>query len=183
MHVNVQYPDVVLNIRDVKAAIDAGDTVGDMLDKSLEELNHNITIKDSEESGIRRREKILGINPLDTSGLEDRRFEVLMRWYDTPIYTETTLRNKLDSALGAGNYILTVDLENKTINCAIELTRKLMIKTVQDLFEQMIPLDYVLSITLRYNQYKTLKPFTYGQLKSFTCRSLRNEVISIAENS
>lgn len=183
MHVNVQYPDVVLNIRDVKAAIDAGDTVGDILDKSLEELNHNITIKDSEESGIRRREKILGINPFDTSSLEERRFEVLMRWYYTPIYTETTLRNKLDTALGKDNFILKIDLENKTINCAIGVSRKLMIKTVHDLFEQMIPLDYLLSITLKYNQYKTLKPFTYGQLKSFTCTNLRNEVISIAENS
>ena len=100
MHVKVCYPDAVLNIRDIKAIIDAGDRIGEALENDLDELDANIDIKSAKESGISRREKILGINPLDTTGLEDRRLEVLARWYDTPVYTETTLRNKLDSIMG-----------------------------------------------------------------------------------
>ena len=183
MHVNVEYPEVILNIKDVKAAIDAGDKVGDILERALFELDNDITIKDSAESGITRREKILGINPLDTASLEDRRLEVLMRWYDTPVYTEVTLRNKLDTALGTGNYVLEIDLENKIVKCGIELTRRLMFKSVQELFEQMIPLDYVISVVLRYNQYKVLKPYTYGQLKAYSYSDLRNEVISIENDN
>ena len=179
MHIKVCYPDVILNIKDVKAAIDAGDRVGELLIQNINDLDKNITIKDSVESGISRRENIIGVNPLDTASLEDRRLEVLMRWYDTPVYTEVTLRSKLDTVLGEGNYELKVDLENKTISCGIELTRRLMFQSVQELFEQMIPLDYVISIALRYNQYKTLSPYTYGQLKTYTHRQLRNEVICI----
>ena len=33
MHVNVEYPEVILNIKDVKVAIDAGDKVGDILEE------------------------------------------------------------------------------------------------------------------------------------------------------
>ena len=183
MLIRVEYPEVVINIKDVKAAIDAGDKISDMVDKNLEELDNNITILTSEESGIARREKILGIQPPDTANLEDRRLEVLMRWYDTPLYTETTLRNKLDSVLGKGNYVLTIDLDKKLVECQIELTRRLMFKSVQELFEQMVPLDYLLSVVLRYNQHLTLRKFTHGQLKAYTHFSLRNDVINAATKS
>ena len=106
-----------------------------------------------------------------------------MRWYDTPLYTETTLRNKLDSVLGKDNYVLVVDLDKKLIECQVELTRRLMFKSVQELFEQMVPLDYLLSVVLRYNQHLTLHKFTHGQLKAYTHFSLRNDVMNAATKS
>lgn len=179
MLVNVQYPDVVLNIKDVKAAIDAGDTVGEVLESYLDELDSNITIKGAKESGIAHRERMLGIKPLDTASLEDRRLEVLIRWYDNPMYTEAVLRNKLDSVLGFDQYVLTVDIDNKTVSCLIELTRRMMIKSVNDLFEQMVPLDYLLDISLRYNKYKTFeeKELTYADMEKYTHEQLREGVI------
>ena len=177
MLINVQYPEVVLNIKDVKASVDAGDKMSEILERHLIELDNNINIMTSEESGIARREKILGINPPDTASLEDRRLEVLIRWYDTPVYTEVTLRNKLDSVLGKGNYKLTIDLDTKTVSCQIELTRRLMFKSVEELFEQMIPLDYLIDITLRYNQHKTLSKYTHSQLAERTHFALRNEAL------
>ncbi len=182
MRVDVRYPEAVWQIRDVRAAIKAGDTVGELLEKRLEGLDADLTIKDAGEAGIARREKILGIAPLDTASLEDRRLEVLLRWYDIPLYTERTLCRKLDAALGEGNYTLTVDLDQKCITCQIELTRRLMLKSVQELLEQMVPLDYLFSVELRYNQYKDLKKYTYRQLKGKTWRQLRNEVIEFADD-
>lgn len=183
MLVNVQYPEVVLNIKDVRLAIESGDKVGCFLEKALDELDNNIAISTSEESGIARREKILGIKPLDTASLEDRRLEVLLRWFDMPIYTERVLRAKLDTALGVGNYVLTIDLDNKTVSCLIELTRRLMFKSVEDLFEQMVPLDYLLSVSLRYNQWKTFEPYTWQQLEIYTYEQLREESLNVGENN
>lgn len=178
MLINVQYPEVVLNIKDVKASVSAGDKMSEILERHLIELDNNINIMTSEESGIARREKILGINPPDTASLEDRRLEVLIRWYDTPVYTEVTLRNKLDSVLGKGNYKLTIDLDTKTVSCQIELTRRLMFKSVQELFEQMIPLDYLINVTLRYNQHGSFIKYTHAQLAQFTHFKMRNEVLN-----
>ena len=42
MHVNVEYPEVILNIKDIKASIDAGDKVGDVLERALFELDNDI---------------------------------------------------------------------------------------------------------------------------------------------
>lgn len=58
----------------------------------------------------------------------------------------------------------------------LEVTRKYMIKGVEDLFEQMVPLDYLLEIILRYNQYKKYKPYTYKQLKEKEAASIPGRV-------
>lgn len=183
MHIKVEYPEAVINIREIKACIDAGDTIGEILERHLEEIDQDITIKTSAESGIQHREKILGIQPLDTTSLEDRRLEVLLRWWSSPVYTETTLRQKLDATLGKENYILKIDLDKKLLSCQIEVTRKYMSNSVKNLFEQMVPLDYLLEIILRYNQYKKYKPYTYKQLKNRTYYQLRNEEVTFAENN
>lgn len=152
MHVKVYYPDVVFDIKDIRAVVDAGDKIGERLEQDLDALDSDLNIKSSKESGIIRRERILGINPLDTISLEDRRLEVLTRWYDTPVYTETTLRNKLDSIMGKGKYILNINLEEKIVRYETEPIERLALNTVHTLLDQMVPLDYMIAIRFKYKQ-------------------------------
>lgn len=178
MHVNVEYPEVILNIKDVKAAIDAGDKVGDILERALFELDNDICIRSSEESGIAHREKILGINPRDTDSIEDRRLEVLLRWYDSPLYTETVLRQKMDATLGENQYVLKIDLNTKTVFCLVELTRKRMQKSVIDMLDQMVPLDYLISVALRYNTWKKINEnLTWQHALQKIWRMMKEEVL------
>ena len=152
MHVKVYYPDVVFDIKDIRAVVDAGDKIGERLEQDLDALDSDLNIKSSKESGIIRRERILGINPLDTTSLEDRRLEVLTRWYDTPVYTETTLRNKLDSIMGKGKYILNINLEEKIVRYETEPIERLTLNPVHTLLDQMVPLDYMIAIRFKYKQ-------------------------------
>lgn len=178
MLVKVTYPEVALGIKEVKAAIDAGDTVADVMENSLEELDGNTAVSSAYLSGIEHREKVLGVQPSDTASLEDRRLEVLLRWYDTPLYTETTLRTKLDTVLGPGKYVLTVDLDRKLVSCQIELTRKHMFDSVMGLFEGMIPLDYLIDVSIRYCQYYELEQYTHAELSAHTHDQIRNGVFT-----
>ena len=178
MHVNIEYPETVLGIRDIKASVDAGDKVGNILEKALLDLDNNICVKTSEESGIAHREKILGIKPLDTDSIEDRKLEVLFRWYDRPLYTETVLRQKLNAALGENQYILNIDLDTKTVLCLVELTRKRMQKSVIDMLEQMVPLDYLISVVIRYNPWEKIKKsMTWQQTLQKTWGMIKEEVL------
>lgn len=178
MHVNVEYPEVILNIKDIKASIDAGDKVGDILKRALFELDNDICVRSSEESGIAHREKILGINPRDTDSIEDRRLEVLLRWYDSPLYTETVLRQKMDATLGENQYVLKIDLNTKTVVCLVELTRKRVQKSVIDMLDQMVPLDYLISVTLRYNTWKKISEnLTWRQALQKTWYAIKEEVL------
>lgn len=177
MHVNVEYPDVVLDIREIREILAAGDDVGGAMEKALDELDRNICIKTSEESGIAHREKILGVKPLDTATLEDRRLEVLLRWYDSPLYTETVLRRKLDATLGEGQYVLKIDLDTKTVSCLVELTRIKMQKSVNDMLDQMVPLDYMIYVTVRYNTWEKIRQnLTWQQATQRTWKMMKEEV-------
>lgn len=178
MHVNVEYSEVILGIKDIKAVIDAGDMIGDALEKALFELDNDICIKTSEESGIEHREKILGIKPRDTDSVEDRRLEVLLRWYNSPLYTETVLRQKLDATLGKDQYLLQIDLTAKTISCLVELTRKRMQTSVNDMLDQMVPLDYLISVSIRYNSWQKISDnLTWQQARQMKWDMMKEEVL------
>lgn len=148
MLITIEYPETVTNIKDVRLAIEAGDKAGEELEAALDELDQNLAISTAAESGIARREAILGIKPLDTATLEDRRMEVLLKWFDSPIYTETTLRQKLDGAIGVGQYKLDIDLDQKLVSCRIIVMSKQILRIVRELFEKMIPLDYAILVLL-----------------------------------
>lgn len=162
MLIEIRYPEAVLFIEDVRLSIEAGDKVGGIFERAMDEIDNNIAICTAEESGIARREKILGIQPLDTATLEERRLEVLLKWFSVPPYTERALRRRLDASLGADNYIFTVDLDAKTIFCKIYWSRVpygiRMQESVTDMFEEMIPLDYLIDVALydRFNPPHTV---------------------------
>ena len=61
MHVKVNYPDAVMQIREIKCSVKAGDIIGEKLENHIQELDDNITVKESRKSGIERRERILNI--------------------------------------------------------------------------------------------------------------------------
>lgn len=177
MQLDVIYPEHIAEINEMRAILDAGDKVGEIFEDYCDELEDNLNIATSRESGIARREKILNIAPLDTESLEDRRLKVMLKWYEKAPYTLRVLKNKLDACLGAGNYELRIEYEQQQLTCLIELTRKSMLKSVAELLEDILPLDLIYDVELRYNQYVLLEMFTYGELEQFTHEILRNEVV------
>ena len=70
MHVKVNDPDAVMQISDIKCSVKAGDIIGEKLENHIQELDDNITVKESRKSGIERRERILNIQPSSSSDLE-----------------------------------------------------------------------------------------------------------------
>ena len=102
---------------------------------------------------------------------------MLLRWYDSPLYTETVLRQKLDAALGENQYVLQIDLDTKTVSCLVELTKRKLQKSVIDMLDQMVPLDYLISVTLRYNTWeKFSENLIWQQALQKTWRAMREEV-------
>lgn len=115
MHVKVNYPDAVMQIREIKCSVKAGDIIGEKLENHIQELDDNITVKESRKSGIERRERILNIQPSSSSDLETRKIAVIARWCISTMYTERILQKRLQSMLGDG-YNLEVNIQQKTVS-------------------------------------------------------------------
>lgn len=146
MRTKVVYPPHIWNIREIQANVTAGDLAGQLFEDHIQEVDDNLTILKSRESGIARREKILGIIPKTTDTLEERRLRVHLRWYNQEMYTEKSLQEKLDGALGAGNYEFTIYLEEKLIELKVSAGSETAYSSVKQLLEEVVPLDYLISV-------------------------------------
>lgn len=177
MQRSIIYPEVITNIRDIQFIFGAEEKLGTEFENYIAELNDNLNVATARESGIARREKILGIKPLDTDSLEDRRLRLMLKWYERAPYTIRVLRQRLDSSLGAGNYVLNMDYGTLRCTCLVELTRKAMLNSVKSLLEDMLPLNIIYKVDLRYNTWEVIKKLTWGQLKEKTWGQIKEEVL------
>lgn len=177
MHVKVKYPDAVFEIREIREAIEAGDREGEKLENYIEELNDNITVKNSKKSGIERREQILHIQPSNRADLEARKMAVIAKWCVPAIYTERILQNRLKSVLTDG-YSLNVCIPEKKISVILQLKHYKNRKIVWEMLEGIVPLDQIIDVVIIYNTYRAYKPYAYKELRKKTYNQLRTEVIN-----
>lgn len=165
MHVKVNYPDAVMQIREIKCSVKAGDIIGEKLENHIQELDDNITVKESRKSGIERRERILNIQPSSSSDLETRKIAVIARWCIPTMYTERILQKRLQSMLGDG-YSLEVNIQKKTVSVTLQLKHYKNRKIIWEMLEGIVPLDQIIDVIIIYNTYRAYKPFTYKKGQS-----------------
>ena len=130
------------------------------------------------ENGIKRWEKMLGIVPMATDNLEDRRFRIINRLNAQLPYTYEMLESHLKQMCGENGYVMSYDADTWTLLIKIALTSKKQYNEILALINQMIPMNIILDYDLLYNSHAVLGAFTHGELSSYTYGALRNEVIS-----
>lgn len=132
----------------------------------------------STETAIKRYEDMLGITAKGTDTLEDRRFRVLAVYNKQLPYTKVVLEQALITFCGKDGYNLTIDYTNGVLTLKIALTAKSMYDTVKSYLDGVIPMNLIIDLSLLYNQHRLLHQYTYGQLKHYTHKSLREDVMS-----
>lgn len=119
------------------------------VDARIDEMRDNILISTARESGIADREKILGIVPLETDTLEERRYRVTLRWYDTYPYTEADLRERLDRLCGKENYRINIDKKNNALACMVPIESQKLVRETWDLLDEILSLNVALQVGMR----------------------------------
>lgn len=173
-----EYPDHLAKIKEIDALTDIQNTWMQKILDMIVDLDSNIFVLTSDENGIKRREGILAITPLDTDTLEERRYRVWLKWYDTWPYTEYDLRDRLSRLCRDGNYELSIDVTGLTVTVKLGLTNKKNYAEMCKLIEELVPLQVVLNPSIIYNKYSQYTSKTHSQLHAYTHLQLREEVIS-----
>lgn len=138
-------------------------------EQALEDLEDDILISTSTEEGIARREKILGITPLDTQSLQLRRDNVLLAWFDVYPYTRLDLQRRLDLLCGEGNSTVVYDAANQTMEVRILLVTKERKSAIEEMLERIAPLMIIFHVEIMYHcwdEYKRKK--TWNDMKTKT---------------
>lgn len=169
-------PPVLQDIKEFKVIMTCDDTENSELNYSIDNLYKDQFITTTE-IAIKRYESMLGIIPKGTDTLEDRRFRVLAIYNKRLPYTEIILKQNLTTFCGKDGYKLIIDYKGRLLTVKIALTAKSMYDTVKSYLESVIPMNLIIDLSLLYNQNKLFSKFTYGQLKAWTHKQLREDVI------
>lgn len=135
-------------------------------EEALEALEDDILITTSTEEGIARREKILGIVPLDTQSLELRRDNVMLAWFDVYPYTRLDLQRRLDLLCGHDNYIAKYDAAKQSLTIYIQLVTRERKAAIEELLERVVPLMTTINVEILYHVWEDYKKKTWSEMKA-----------------
>lgn len=98
------YLPLLRQIREFKEIAKTEDVELNLIYKEIERVLNNLFIDTSDEYGISRLEKIIGITPAEGDTLEERKVKVFSRWNDRVPYTDRELYNRLLSLCGKDKF-------------------------------------------------------------------------------
>lgn len=132
-------PDVYKEFYEYQEMFNAENPEFDLLDSRIKTLENNLFPQSADKSGLSRFEELLGIVPLPTDTLEQRRANVISKLNYRLPYTEIQLRKILAALFGWENYrVSTKDLE--AVLSIFEDNRD-TIRTTYRFFWDIIPMN------------------------------------------
>lgn len=167
-------PEIIRSIPDIKKIYEINADQETMLDASVNALFDDIFLETMDETKTARWEKMLSIIPLDTDTLSERRFRIQTRVLERMPYTYRVILRKLQT-LCPGGVDWTVDTEKQLIIVRVALASKNMRADVDELLDNVLPLNMEYTLIILYNTYAMLAKHTNGNLKQFTHQQMRDD--------
>ena len=135
-------------------------------------------VESATEYGVRRWEKILKIAPKNTDNLEDRKLAILAIFIEYAPFTFNRLIEMLDFICGKGEFSIERDVAQKILSVKLELKAKLASGAAMRLLRRVAPANMLIDLRLIYNKHKTLAKLTHAQLRIYSHKALRDEVLT-----
>ncbi|MBP1737545.1 MAG: hypothetical protein H6Q60_1426 [Oscillospiraceae bacterium] len=171
-------PPVLQEVGDFIQITTVEQTWFDQLSGGMEHVLDDLFLSTLTENGASRWERVLSISPKDTDTLALRRFRIYAKLNEQTPYTITMLKEKLANLCGEDSYSVTLLPSEYTLTVRIALSARSYFNEAKAVIKRMAPANLVLDVSLLYNQYSMLEPFTHAQLAAYTHNQLRNEAIS-----
>ena len=134
----IYYPQVIKDIKEFQELAKAENPEINELWLVLERLMKDQFVHEATETGIRRWEKILKINPSASSTLEERRWEILNRLNIKIPYTWTMLKNKLAGLYG-DDFTMKYVIDTCTLKIRIKTDSVKNLDSTRNMLDVIVP--------------------------------------------
>jgi len=171
-------PSIVKQIPDIAKIYEINDGQIEELNADVDQIDSDIMVDTMSDDVLKHWEKIYGLTSKDDESLEDRRTKVKGKMLEKLPYSYRVIIRNLDTLLPSG-YDFFIDENCTTVIVKVNLTGKYLITNVQKLLDDMVPLNMLLDVDLKYNTYAILAMCTHGQLSSYTYQGLNDEPIIV----
>lgn len=168
-------PGVFQGIREYRTITAVQDADFDRVKTEIANVLKNQYVSELDKNGCKRYEKILGVKPMDTDTIEERRFRILTRVNEQLPYTIRGVSKRLSDLCGEDGYIISMDKERYILEVKVALAAKKNIEAVTNLMERITPCNLILSVTLLYNTHEIVSAYTHDELSDFLHSRIREE--------
>lgn len=134
-------------------------------------------LKRQRKEALQGQRRIVEISPRATDTLEERKFNLIAKYNEDLPYTVKKLNELLSILCGEKGYHLEINNSEFKLTVKVELTSKKSKEAVDELLERVTPANMILSVTLMYNQHKTVKMLTNAELRKYTHNGIREEAL------
>ena len=168
-------PEIIKNIPEIKQIYALNEEQEGMLDASVEALREDIFMENMDEMKTKRWEKILGLSCLDTDTLSERRFRIQTKVLERVPYSYRVVLRKLKTLCPEG---ITWDINAETASVVVRvaLASRNMRSDVEELLENIVPLNMTCTTIILFNTNNMLKKLTYNELKKYTHQEIREDI-------
>ena len=158
------FPPVLKGITEIK-------TIGDAFDRQLEiivswkdYIQNEMFVDTAINEGLKMREEALDIVVAGEEDVELRRFNIKAKLMGLT----THIPEAMDTLVGKGNYTMVYDPVVQKLNITLSLYRKDFLNAVENMLDEMLPLQIELNTTLAYNTHEILSRHTREELAEYT---------------
>lgn len=140
---NEYLPPIIKELEQIQIISDVEDEILQTQWEAVNMIIDDQWIETATQRGIKRREKILNVQPYSDATLEERRQRVLALWFSYIPYTYRTLKKILDMLCGEEKYTLELFPNIYTLKLEIELENKTVSTDIVNLVTEMIPANLI----------------------------------------
>lgn len=170
-------PKFIQEYQEIQAITSTEQEEVDIFWDEIDVIRNNNFIETSNEYGISRYESIIGITPLSTQTLDERKDDIIIRINEQLPYSYRVLENMLKSICGED---YSINLENNIykITIRISLVVKTRLAVVMSMLDRVLPANLVKVLDLMYNTHSIVSNYTHGQLSLKNHEEIRSEVLN-----
>lgn len=149
-------PEVLWDVLEFRLLMDAEQKLFDRWEEKADSLLRSSFFDDSDEIGIARYEKLLGLVPRASDTLETRRFRVKSKFNERLPFTHRTLEQQLTALCGEDGFSLELYGDEFRLAVQVDLLAQNNFQSVSELLERVVPANLIIDLRLRTNVPGTL---------------------------
>lgn len=170
-------PEWLRDFKEIKILCGRQQMQAAQLWQAVEAVWDNNFIQTLDEYGCERWERMLGLQHKDTYTLEERRNNISGRLAEQRPFTYKGLKQMLSALCGPDGYTIELFPDTYTMVIKVQLKSKNMLADVKKLLGRIVPANVVVDADLMYNIYAFLHSYRYQQLRTYTNKQLREDVM------
>lgn len=174
------WADVFGKLREAQEIAKSLNPEYDLLYEKIRDFINDCFIETAREHVLARWEKIVGVVPLSTDTLEERRNRVLYLLQIVLPYTEKKLKKVfLAQIVGEGNYQVTIDPIASTIEVLINPAKQAQWNDVIQMLDTILPCNMELIVGNMGTPHSVMEEYTHNQLAEHNHDFITNELMFI----